>query len=70
MVYSVSIKMCDSLRSTASITHYDAELLQGQSHHLIGGIPVADRECLGLIGTRGINTHKCVVPFCSDGSLD
>lgn len=37
------------------MTHYNAELLQGQSYHLIGRIPVADREGLGLIGTRG---HK------------
>lgn len=58
MVYSVRIKMWDSLQSAASVTHYDAELLQGQSHHLIGRIPVADRECLGLIRRRGINTPQ------------
>lgn len=33
-------------------THYDAELLQGQSDHLIGWIRVADRKRLGLIRRR------------------
>ena len=47
-------------------THYDAKLLQGQSHHLIGWIAVADGKRLGLnqVGEGSRDTCQQMITYC------